>query len=237
MDLCKTLGASRHFKGVNLLSVKLVSYTPNAEEVLVRAFSQCYQLERQGRKPNIDVVRRNIKHQSVLEHATYTFEVEMSRVAWEQLVRQRIGTAYEAEHDYVLLDSISYNASYTAQSHRYTEPSVEDFSAIIPPDVAKLGKTEEWYADMALLHQLYSKWRGFGLKKEDARYLAPCGILIRATVTFNLRSLIHLWLLRLDPHAQWEIRAFARQCLTAVLPTIPNLAEIVRDLANIEEDK
>ncbi len=49
--------------------VKLVSHTPNVEQVLVRAFSQCYQLERQGKKANIDVVRRNIKHQSVLEHA------------------------------------------------------------------------------------------------------------------------------------------------------------------------
>ncbi len=215
--------------------VRLESYTPNAEEVLVRAFSQCYQLERQGKKANIDVVRRNIKHQSVLEHATYTFNVQMSRVAWEQLVRQRIGTAYEAEHDYILLDSISYNASYTAQSHRYTEPTVDDFAAVIPPEVAAQGREDEWREDMEAVHKLYSKWRELGLKKEDARYLAPCGILIRATVTFNLRSLIHLWLLRLSPHAQWEIRRFARETLQAVLPTIPNLEGIVQDLAHVEE--
>ncbi|HWI55509.1 MAG TPA: FAD-dependent thymidylate synthase, partial [Desulfobacteria bacterium] len=64
-------------------------------------------------------------------------------------------------------------------------------------------------------------------------YIAPCGILIRATVTFNLRSLIHLWLLRLDPHAQWEIREFAGHCLEAVLPTVPNLAEIIKELAGL----
>ncbi|MDA8441739.1 MAG: FAD-dependent thymidylate synthase [Peptococcaceae bacterium] len=217
------------------MAVKLVSCTPNAEEILVQAFSQCYQLERQGKKANIDVVRRNIKHQSVLEHATYTFNIEMSRVAWEQLVRQRIGTAFEADHDHIWLDSITYNASYTAQSHRYTEPTIEDFSRIMPPSVTDLGKDVEWHQDMAVLYQLYSKWREYGLKKEDARYIAPCGILIRATVTFNLRSLIHLWLLRLDAHAQWEIRAFARECLEAVLPTIPNLVGIVQELAGINE--
>lgn len=217
------------------MSVELVSYTPNAEQVLVQAFSQCYQLERQGKKPNIDVVRRNIKHQSVLEHATYTFNIQLSRVAWEQLVRQRIGTAFEAEHDYIYLESISYNASYTAQSHRYTEPTVQDFAEIVPPQVAELGKQPEWQEDMAQLHKLYLKWRDYGLKKEDARYLAPCGILIRATVTFNLRSLIHLWLLRLDAHAQWEIRSFARECLAAVLPTLPNLTDIVKELAHIND--
>ena len=216
------------------MSIKLISHTPNAEEVLVRAFSQCYQLDKQGKKANIDVVRRNIKHQSVLEHAVYTFEVEMSRVAWEQLVRQRIGTAFLAEQDSYVLESITYNASYTAQSHRYTEPTVEDFAAIIPPRVGELDKISEWQEDMRTIHALYSKWREYGLKKEDARYLAPCGILIRATVTFNLRSLIHLWLLRLDPHAQWEIRDFARKCLEAVLPTVPSLSEMVKELAKID---
>jgi thymidylate synthase ThyX len=216
------------------LSVNLVTHTPNVEEVLVRAFSQCYQLERQGKKPNIDVVRRNIKHQSVLEHAVYTFDVQMSRVAWEQLVRQRIGTAFETDQE-IYLDSITYNASYTAQSHRYTEPTLEDFAAIIPPSIIDLGKEEEWRRDMDQIHQLYSKWRGYGVKKEDARYIAPCGILIRATITFNLRSLIHLWLLRLTPHAQWEIRKFARQCLDAVLPTVPNLGQTIKELAGITE--
>ncbi len=112
---------------------------------------------------------------------------------------------------------------------------MEDFSNVIPPRVGELGKEEEWRADMEVIHKIYSKWRDYGLKKEDARYAAPCGILIRATVTFNLRSLIHLWLLRLDPHAQWEIRLFASQCLEAVLPSIPNLAVTVKELANIVE--
>ncbi len=214
--------------------VDLVSHTPNVEQVLVQAFSQCYQLERQGKKPNIDVIRRNIKHQSVLEHAVYTFNVELSRVAWEQLVRQRIGTAYESDQD-IHFDSISYNASYTAQSHRYTEPTIEDFAAIIPPTVKEQGKEEEWRRDMEYIHRLYSKWREYGIKKEDARYMAPCGILIRATVTFNLRSLVHLWVLRMDSHAQWEIRMFARKCLEAVLPTIPNLEGTVKELAGIYE--
>lgn len=183
--------------------VKLIAYSRGVngempEDILTLAFSQCYQT-----KPNIQAVIRNIKHQSVLEHVTFTFDVQMSRVSWEQLVRHRI-------------------ASFTAQSHRYTEIKEEDFYFYIPDEI-RSEDIDEWIADLKSTYRIYKKWQDKGYKKETARYQASKGVSIKATVSFNLRSLLNLLALRTDSHAQEEIRKFAEEVWQQVKPLFPQL--------------
>jgi len=58
------------------MTAKLIAYTQGTnggspEEVLAHAFSQCYQ------KPvSIDAVLRNLAHESVLEHVSFTFDTQ-----------------------------------------------------------------------------------------------------------------------------------------------------------------
>lgn len=185
---------------------KLVAYTKgvNGEEpseLLAQAFSQCYQ-----KKANLDVVLRHMKHSSVLEHVSFTYQITCTRVAWEQLVRHRI-------------------ASYTAQSHRYTDIEPGDCLIYIPQEIYDLGQDaiEEWSDDMIRTWSTYKKWRDKGVTKQTARYQAPKGIAIRARVTFNLRSLINMLTLRTEKHAQEEIQKLARAMwkeLQGVLPAV-----------------
>lgn len=189
------------------MSVTLVSYSRGVngetpEDILSWAFSQCYQ-----KKPNIQAVVRNLHHQSVLEHISFTFDIQLSRVAWDQLVRHRI-------------------ASYTAQSHRYTDIQEEDLMFFIPSDV-KDEDMIEWMDDLAHNYKVYKKWRDRGYKKETARYQATIGVSIKATVTFNLRSLLNLLSLRTEAHAQEEIRKFAEEVWQEVKPLFPNLQEVL----------
>lgn len=192
------------------MAVKLVAYTQGVdrrtpEDILALAFSQCYQ-----KKANIDVVIRNMKHQSVLEHISFTFDVQLSRVAWDQLVRHRI-------------------ASYTAQSHRYTDIKEEDLIFFIPEDIEP-EDLEEWKFDMSCAYHLYAKWRQKNYRKETARYIAPIGVSIKATMSINLRSLLNLFSLRTSSHAQQEIREFAEQAWLEVKPLFPNLAEKLEEV-------
>lgn len=185
-------------------SAKLVALTQGVEgatigELLAEAFAQCYQ-----KKASLDIVLRNMRHKSVLEHVSFTFQVNMSRVCWEQLVRHRI-------------------ASYTAQSHRYTEITPADMLAYIPSEVEKLGEEviEEWCDDMLATYATYKKWLDKGIKKESARYHIAKGVGISARVTFNLASLINMLTLRTDSHAQEEIQMFAWECWSAIKPHMP----------------
>lgn len=191
------------------MNVQLVAMTQGVwplspEDLLTRAFSQCYQ------KPaNIDVVLRNLDHESVLEHISFTFEIQVSRVCWEQLVRHRI-------------------ASYTAQSHRYTEPTLQDMADFIPSDIPTEYLTD-WVDDANKIHQMYKKWRGRGVQKQTARYLLPKGVAIRATVTMNLRSLLNFLELRTGSHAQEEIKLLAEEMWKQVKPYFPRLGDALEE--------
>lgn len=185
--------------------VKLTTYTPNPEELLKQSFGKCYQTE-----VNINTVIKHLKHESVLEHINYTFDIKCSRIAHLQFVRHRI-------------------ASYTSQSHRYTEPTLEDLTYFIPsqfPDEL----LDEWEDDMRNQYAVYKKWRDKGLKKEDARYHLPDSTAINFQVTMNLRSLINFFALRTDKHAQEEIRFVAEIMLNEVLKTLPNLKDAILSL-------
>ena len=187
--------------------VQLIRHTQNPEELLKESFGKCYQTD-----VNIQTVIKHLKHESVLEHISYTFDVKCSRIAHLQFVRHRI-------------------ASYTSQSHRYTEPTVDDLTYFIPskfPDEL----LDEWEADMKYQYEVYKKWRDKGLKKEDARYHLPDSTAINFQVTMNLRSLLNFFALRTDPHAQEEIRFLAEEMLSQVLDTVPNLSKAILSLIN-----
>lgn len=188
--------------------IKLITHTPNPEELLTSAYSECYQ------KPvNVQTVTKHLKHSSVLEHVSFTFKVKMSRVAWEQMVRHRI-------------------ASFTAQSHRYTPIKEEDCYYYIPVDVDNLPEElrEEWIDDCKQSFATYQKWVDRGIKKEDARYLINKGVSINATVTMNLRSIINFLTLRTDSHAQGEIRELANEMERIVFNTMPNIKDALIQL-------
>lgn len=48
-----------------------------------------------------------------------------------------------------------------------------------------------------------------GVPKEDARYILPMGTTCNLKMGMNFRSLRNFLALRLDKHAQWEIRELA----------------------------
>jgi thymidylate synthase (FAD) len=186
------------------MTAKLLAYTQGIdghqpEALLAHCFSQCYQ-----NAVSIDAVLRNLDHESVLEHVAFTFDIKMSRVAWEHLTRHRI-------------------ASYTAQSHRYTDIQKQDLVFFIPSEVKENDDADEWLEDSEIIYNIYRKWRNKGYKKETARYQAPIGVSITATVSFNLRSLLNLLKLRTTSHAQEEIRIFAEDVWQEVKPLFPRL--------------
>ncbi len=139
-----------------------------------------------------DWIRRyvlNLGHEGLLEHYSITFLIKgISRVTSHQLVRHRI-------------------ASYLQQSQRSIECYSIGPSVVIPPKVLKNRAALEVYNEaLKVAKEAYRKLRRIGIPKEDARYLVPGGYKTNIIMTVNLRSLRNMLKLRLDKHAQWEIR-------------------------------
>ena len=156
---------------------------------------------------------RNRGHESVLEHSCMTVEFNnVSRGFTHELVRHRL-------------------ASFTQESTRYVDES--NFYVVIPPDKDESEKIvdlelsdgkkikisfKEW-AD--LNEQMYRGLRKAGWIPQDARQILPIGIKSQIVVTANFREWRHIFKLRTDPSAHWEIRYVMSNLLEDVKERIP----------------
>lgn len=64
-----------------------------------------------------------------------------------------------------------------------------------------------------------------GVSREQARMVLPVGLYTEFYGTVNLHNLFHFLKLRLDPHAQWEIRQYAEALLTIARDIAPVATE------------
>ena len=190
--------------------IKLITSTSEPEKILQDAYSKCYQ-----KQIKVEYMVKVLKHESVLEHITYSFDIKCSRIAHLQMVRHRL-------------------ASYTSQSHRYTEPTKEDLTYFIPDVIKSDEDYNEWVEDMENQFKVYEKWIDKGYKKEDARFHLPDSCAINFQATMNLRSILNFLSLRTDKHAQEEIRILANEMKDIVFKTLPNLKGALNKLI---EDK
>lgn len=143
-------------------------------------------------------------HESILEHAVYTFEVKgISRALTHQLVRHRI-------------------ASYSQQSQRYVKITDMD-GYVIPKSVDEWNMLNDYCSIMGEIWEYYDRLIKAGVPVEDARYILPNACTTNIIVTMNARELLHFFALRCCNRAQWEIRELAEKMLELcgeVSPTI-----------------
>lgn len=189
------------------MKVTLERYTVAPEGIAGEAAALCYN----GKNPakSLDVAMDG-GHESVIEHAVFTFRVEgVSRALLAQLTRHRL-------------------ASYSVQSQRYVN-YLKGFDYVTPPKIVALGEdaVAEYDRQMATIHEWYVGWKeklGKGEDgNEDARFVLPNACATCLLVTMNARELRHFFSLRCCSRAQWEIRHLARQMLALCQDVAPKL--------------
>ncbi|MBN2372683.1 FAD-dependent thymidylate synthase [bacterium] len=196
--------------------VILLRHTPDPEKAVATAAKLCYSsldiddlVESVHEKDQSSFVRKivSLGHQSVLEHASYTFLIEgISRVTTHQLVRHRV-------------------ASYSQRSQRYVREE-GGLKYVIPPCFKDKPQMVLGFEDlMERVYELYDRWVEAGIQQEDARYILPNAAETKITVTMNARELRHFFRYRCCQRAQWEIRALAVLMLHKVYMTSPTLFE------------
>jgi len=172
------------------IHVELIDATTKPELVLAKAGKVSHKSDV---SINIDGARKFIqniikmKHYSVLEFAHATFLIEgISRTCSHQLVRHRL-------------------ASYVQESQRYVKQSKQYYR--IPPSIKQNKEANKIYNDVIKRNQhAYKQLLELGITPEDARFILPQSILTRIIMSANFREWRSILELRLDPHAQWEIR-------------------------------
>ena len=224
-------------KGKIAMQINLLAYTPKPIRVLWTAARTCYSpLTPQelwdgypiASMHDMDSPGKVIKllrslwergHHSVFEHVSLTYAVSgVSRVLLAQYSRHRIGV------------------SLSVQSQRHVKLHESSTRTVWPASVQKAAPLID--QALELCWRAYSILLEEGVPAEDARYALPQGVTTNFVTTVNLRSLMHLYRLRvLEPGAQWEIRDLVSEMVRLAVEAIPELEKILRlDVKEAGED-
>ena len=181
------------------MKVKLIRHTCEPEMLAGYAAAKCYK----GKDPRKSLeVAMEGGHESVLEHAVFTFEVdEVSRVLLAQITRHRL-------------------ASFSVQSQRYTGA---DMSMVTPKSMCTYDLIDDIADVRQAVERLYKHARALGIPHEDCRYFTLQGGHTGFVMTMNTRELRHFFSLRMCSRAQWEIRELADKMLELVKEVAPVL--------------
>lgn len=173
------------------MTVELLRYTTDPVKIIEESASICYDSKPSADGRIMDACYDS-GHQSVLEHATFTFHIEgVSRALLAQLSRHRL-------------------LSLTVRSQRYTKEDNSDW--VLPDTIANHKDARELFASLKQIVMTgYSALLKFGIPPEDARMVLPNAMETTLNVTLNLRSLIHIANERLCTTAQREIRDLVRE--------------------------
>jgi len=180
--------------------IHLIAISDNSEKLVEYAGRTCYNSNGAGDYVTCNNEKGNhgkiieswieSKHDSVLEHASATFEITCSRSALAQITRHRL-------------------FSYSVKSQRYV--GEHDFEYIIPPSIDQDPDLRERYLAFMKTTKEFYGFLASNVKKEDARFVLPNAAETTLIMTGNFRSWRHFLKLRLDSHAQWEIREIAKE--------------------------
>jgi thymidylate synthase (FAD) len=107
---------------------------------------------------------------------------------------------------------------------------LESRTALVPESIRQ-EQVDDFHNDMETIRQMYHKWRGRDLRKEDARFVLPNACTSEIVVSANLREWRHILKLRISSKAQWEIRKACQQILLILKELAP---ACFRDIAPSE---
>lgn len=173
------------------MKIELVDYSQNALNNIVRAGRNCYQSKSKGYEEDIKLVKAliNAEHETPLEFGWAMFHVNgISRACADQLRTHRL-------------------LSFTMMSQRYVDISEQEF---IHPFSALEVAGESVKAMEKSQKDFYKLLVKNGVPKEEARMYIGMGMSTEVYFACNFRELRHILKLRLDKHAQDEIRKLAR---------------------------
>lgn len=197
------------------MEVKIFNITPNSLYTIDMAARTCFNSREKSTKENREqfikgLVNRN--HGSPIEFVDIIFDVKgISRSCAIQLVRHRM-------------------ASYCMESQRYVDQATNRY--VIPPtlDYSKNNDDKSIIFENAVQNcrNAYKELLALGVPKEDARFVLPEAMCTNIMFKMNIRSIRNFISLRLDNHAQWEIRELAQKMVDLMIKE--GLKVLIEDL-------
>lgn len=178
---------------------------------------------------DIKLIKYLIKHNhvSVLEHNLMTFRVKLPKPIAVQWMRHQSQKFNEISGRYVEFK----DEFYTPDNFRKQHASSKQASVEAEWSEAELLDINTVYKES--INSAYNSYKFLldkGVAKEQARMILPFGFMTEIYASMNLRSFMHWYIARVDPHAQWEIQQFAKAALQLVEPHFKHSIEAFKEI-------
>ena len=167
------------------------------------------------------------RHTSPFEHAQITLDIRAPIFVARQMMRHRMQSINEVSARYTELAADGYRPD-ASQVCAQSETNRQGRGAALDADTA----TEWLEADRAASStsaDLYRWACASGVSRELARITLPVSTYTRWVSTWDAHNLLHFLALRLDPHAQWEVREYAHAIAHVVADWLPLTWEAFTD--------
>ena len=205
------------------MSVKLVSITPDAEQMMAY-IARVSNPSNQENEKYAGLLKYCIKHNhwSVFEQSTMTVEIETTRAIAAQILRHRSFTFQEFSQRYAdtkLLEAIKL-PELRRQDTKNRQNSIDDLD---PEVVEKLNKQMKTLFSSG--QALYNQMVEYGVAKECARMVLPLCTPTRIYMTGSCRSWIHYINLRSAHGTQKEHMVIAEAVRDVFVEQFPAVSE------------
>jgi thymidylate synthase (FAD) len=206
------------------MSVKLVSVTPDAEQIMAYV-ARVSNPANQDNDNYAGLLRYCIKHNhwSVFEQSFMTLEVETTRAIAAQILRHRSFTFQEFSQRYAdssLLSKAIPLPELRRQDTKNRQNSIDDLDPLI---IDRLEKQMNTLFDSSMA--LYQQMLEAGVAKECARNVLPLCTPTRIYMSGSCRSWIHYINLRSANGTQKEHMRVAEDCKKVFVEQFPTVAE------------
>lgn len=185
----------------------------------------------------IHYLMRN-RHTTPFESVMFTFEVKAPIFVFRQWHRHRTWSYNEISARYTELpgefyvpeaDQIGVQSKETKQARSIE--NLSDESLLVFREVER--EVLKGTCDRAFTAYQYLLDNGW--PRELARSVLPVCTYSKMFATVDLHNLFHFLRLRLDPHAQYEIRVYAEAMLGLITPVVPIAVQAWRESVMGEE--
>src|SRR4051794_21901957 len=166
------------------------------------------------------------RHTTPMEMVEFKFHQVMPIFVARQWIRHRTANVNE------------YSARYSIVQDRFYHPSLENVRKQSTTnrqggdermDAATAQEFLDWLDSVEKNYERYEQLIEKGVSRELARIALPVSVYTEWYWKIDLHNLLHFLSLRMDPHAQQEIRDFANAMFALIRPIVPIAAEAFLD--------
>ncbi len=166
------------------------------------------------------------RHTTPYEMVEFKFHHVMPIFIARQWIRHRTANVNE------------YSARYSVVRDRFYHPSLENVRRQSASnrqggderiDAGTAGEFLAWLEDVERNYERYAGFLERGVSRELARIALPVNVYTEWYWKIDLHNLLHFLSLRMDEHAQQEIRDYAKAMFALVQPIVPIAAEAFVD--------